>query len=298
VIDLFRASEYARLHRGQVVVVKVGGGCLAGPGRRRSLARQLSVLASLGARLVVVHGGGPQTGELQVLLGEEPRTVDGRRVTTPTGLRALRMATAGEVNGEWTAALCAAGAPAVGLCAASAGMVVGARRPPMETSEGVIDLGLVGDVQSVDPAPLDALLAAELVPVVCPPVADGAGGILNLNADLLAAELACSLGAAKLVLATEAAGVLSAPSDPTSVLSTLTLAELGDLADQGALQDGMAVKAAAVRRALEGGVARVHVVSGTTAEDLLGELYTTHGTGTLVTLERETAPHAEPLVSP
>ncbi|HJP03355.1 MAG TPA: acetylglutamate kinase [Planctomycetota bacterium] len=296
-IDLFRASEYVRLLRGQVMVIKVGGACLTGAGRRRSLARQISVVSSFGARLVIVHGGGPQTGELQALLGEVPRTVDGRRVTSEVGLRALRMATAGEVNSEWTAALCAAGTPAVGLCAASAGITVAARRPAMETSEGSVDMGLVGDVRTVDPAPLRALLDADLVPVVCPPVSDGAGGFLNLNADLLAAALASALGAEKLVLATEVAGVLSAPNDPGSLLSSLTLDELGALAAEGALQDGMAVKAAAVRSALEGGVARVHVVSGTTAEGLLGELYTTQGTGTLVTLEQEVAPEPEPAVT-
>ncbi|MDP6763961.1 MAG: acetylglutamate kinase [Planctomycetota bacterium] len=297
-IDLFLASEYARLHRGQVMVVKVGGACLASAARRRSLARQLAAVDAFGARLVVVHGGGPQTGELQELLGERPRSVDGRRVTTPTALRALGMATAGAISTEWTAAMCEAGANAVGVCAASAGIVVASRRAPMETSEGAVDLGLVGDVQTVDAAPLAAMLDAGLVPVVCPPVSDGRGGLLNLNADLLAASLAAALSAAKLILATEASGVLSDHTDPRSVLSTLTLAELEDLGRGGALRDGMSVKATAVRHALDGGVARVHVVSGTTAEGVLGELYTTHGTGTLVTLERETAPEPEPAVTP
>jgi len=298
VIDLFRASEYARLQRGRTMVFKVGGACLARPSQRASVARQLSVIASFGVRAVVVHGGGPQTAELQRLLGEAPRTVDGRRVTSALGLRALRLATAGDLNPLLAAAIGAAGAPAVGLCAASAGIVRARRRAPMGTSEGEVDFGLVGDVSAVCTEPLDALLAAGCVPVVCPPAADGQGGFLNVNADLLASALAVALRADKLVLLTEAPGVLRAPDDAGSVLSALSLAELDQLDALGSLQGGMAVKAAAIRSALRGGVARVHVVSASDPEGLLGELYTTQGTGTLVTLEPQVAPQAAEVEAP
>ena len=237
-IDLFKAAPHIRLHRGATMVIKVGGGALARPANVRQFARQVSILQALGARVVIVHGGGPQTDALQRLLGEEPRMVDGRRVTSPIGLRALRMATLGELNSELAAALTAEGAPAAG---------------------------------------------------------DGQGGFLNVNADLAAASIAVAMKARKLVLATGAPGILRDANDAHSLVSALTLSDLISMEASGALQAGMKVKAKAIRIALEGGVGRVHVVSGSDPEALLVELYTTQGAGTLVTLEPERAP--EPTAS-
>jgi acetylglutamate kinase len=253
----------------------------------------VAVVHALGARVVVVHGGGPQTDALQRMLGEEPRMVDGRRVTTPTAMRALRMATAGELNGEVVASLAAEGAPAVGVSGASSGLLVAKRRAPTRTSEGIVDFGEVGDVQSVDPKPLLALIDDGFIPVLCPPAGDGNGGFLNVNADLTAASIAVALGAAKLVMLTGAPGILSNPEDPNSLHSALSIAELDSMEESGALRGGMRVKAAAIRAALYGGVGRVHVVSGGDEHSLLAELYTTHGAGTLVTREPEKAPHGE-----
>lgn len=288
--DLFRAAPHVRLHCGKTFVVKAGGGTIAKPSAIRQFARQVAVVHALGARVVVVHGGGPQTDALQRMLGEEPRMVDGRRVTSPTAMRALRMATAGELSGEVVAALVAEGAAAVGVSGASAGLLVAKRRAPTRTSEGVVDFGEVGDIQSVDPAPLMALIESGYIPVVCPPAGDGAGGFLNVNADLTAAALAVALGAAKLVMLTGAPGILSNPTDPNSLLSALSLAELDSLEEAGALKGGMRVKSAAIRAALYGGVGRVHVVSGADEQALLQELYTNKGAGTLVTREPEKAP--------
>ena len=127
------------------------------------------------------------------------------------------------------------------------------------------------------------------MPVLGPPAGDGEGGFLNVNADLVASELAVALEASKLVLLLDVPGLLQDPDDPSSLLSSLDLGQLQGLEAAGALRQGMAVKARAVARALEGGVRRVHLVSGRDPEALLGELYTDAGTGTLVTLHREAA---------
>ena len=160
----------------------------------------------------------------------------------------------------------------------------------METSEGVIDFGQVGDLTRVDPAPLTALLDSGFTPVVAPPAGDGQGGFLNVNADLTAAALAGALQAAKLVLLTGAPGILRESGDPSSLMSALSLSELDGLEREGAFEKGMLVKAAAIRDALQQGVERVHVVSGNDEDALLRELYTNHGAGTLVTRESEAAP--------
>jgi acetylglutamate kinase len=248
-IDLFRAAPHVRLHRGRIVVVKIGGAALAKPATLHAFARQIAVVQALGSKVVVVHGGGPQTDEMERLLGDEPRRVDGRRVTSAAGLRALRLATAGELHGDVVAALAECCPP-----------LVATRRPPVETSEGVVDYGEVGDVRAVDPAALLALLDAGFVPVVSPPASDGKGGFLNVNADVAAARLAIALSASKLVLVTDVAGILASPDDPRSFLSTISLEQLDALAAGGALRGGMLPKAAAIRTALTGGVERVHVV--------------------------------------
>lgn len=289
-IDLVKAAPHIRMHRGQTFVIKAGGSTIARAASMRSFARQLAVVQALGSRVVVVHGGGPQTDALLRLLGEEPRMVEGRRVTSPLALRALKLATGGEVNSDLTAALLAEDVPAVGI--AGAGVLVAERRPPTETSEGLVDFGEVGDLRGVDAAALGALLDAAHVPVVAPPAADERGSFLNVNADLAAAQIACALGAAKLLLVTGAPGILRDPKDPASLVSALSLAELRELERSGALQGGMRVKAAAIQSALLGGVGRVHVVSGADPEALLNELYTNHGAGTLVTREPERAPQA------
>ncbi len=296
-IDLFKAAPHIRLHRGATMVIKVGGGALSRPSNVRQFARQVSILQSLGARVVVVHGGGPQTDTVQRLLGEEPRMVDGRRVTSALGLRALRMATIGELNSELAAALTAEGAPAVGLCGASAGVLAASRRKPIVTSEGVVDFGEVGDLEPSNPTLLSALIEKGFIPVIAPPASDGHGGFLNVNADLAAASIAVAMKARKLILATGAPGILRDMNDAHSLVSALALDDLIAMEATGVLQAGMKVKAKAIRSALEGGVDRVHVVSGADPEALLVELYTTQGAGTLVTLHPERAPEASPSMS-
>jgi acetylglutamate kinase len=206
------------------------------------------------------------------------------------------MATAGDPALVNAAASSPFSSPAVGVCAADAGIVVAKKRKPSATSEGEVDFGAVGDVSAVDPAPLLGLIAQGVTPVVCPPVGDGEGSFLNLNADTLAASLAGALQAAKLVLLTGEAGILGDPDDPESVLSALGLATLEQLDASGALRAGMKVKAAAVRLAIQAGVPKVHIVSGVDPEALLVELYTSHGSGTLITAEEpEVANAAQPV---
>jgi acetylglutamate kinase len=293
VIDLVKAAPHIRLHRGQTFVVKAGGATIAKPAAMRAFARQVAVIQALGSRVVVVHGGGPQIDAVQRSLGEEPRKVDGRRVTTPAALRALRFSTRGEIHSDLTAALLAEGVPAAGV--GGEGILLAERRPPMSTTEGPVDFGAVGDLREADPLGLEALVQAGSVPVVAPLAHDAHGNLLNVNADLAAAKIAQALRAAKLVLVTETPGILRDVKDMTSLISALSLAELAELRAAGALRDGMAVKADAIAAALEGGVGRVHVVSGSDPEALLIELYTNHGIGTLVTAEPERAP--EPLTA-
>lgn len=295
--DLVRAIPFIRMHKDRVIVIKAGGVTLQKPALLRQFARQIAAIHALGAKVVVVHGGGPQIDKVQRLLGEEPRMVDGRRVTSDIALRALKMSTAGELNADLAGALAAEGARAIGLTAGSCGALLAKRRAPMMTTQGVVDFGLVGDIVGGDSTVLRALIASGCVPVIAPVASDEGGGYLNVNADLAAASLAATLGASKLVFVTGVPGVLRNATDPTSLVSAICLAELDELDAGGAYSGGMKVKAHAIRTAIQGGVERVHVVSGHDPEAILAELYTTHGSGTLITREPERAPLLEPVAT-
>lgn len=280
-IDIETAEPFVRAHRGKLFVVKVGGECLATSKRVQRVARELARVEAFGPRLVVVHGAGPQTDALQRGLGEEPNKHGGRRITSKLALRALQHATLGELGPALAAAMGAAGAKASTL-GAGAGVLMARRRPPVIEQGDRIDFGYVGDLRNVDVAPIAALIDAGVVPVLSPPASDGEGGFLNVNADLVAARVASALGAEKLCLLTGAPGILEDPEDPTTLYSTRTLDDLKELSRKGSLRGGMLVKAEAIRYALEGGVARVHVVSGIQPNALFSELYTAEGSGTLV----------------
>jgi len=281
-LDLIRASAHVREHQAKTFVIKVGGACLAKPRYIQRVAEQLACVHALGARLVVVHGAGPQANECQRSLGEEPVFVDGRRVTTPAALEALTMSTS-----ALTEALKVALEARGSVASAAINCASATKRPPMQTSEGEVDFGLVGDIQSIDAGSVKAALDEGVIPLVTPPVPDGSGGQLNVNADLLAAELAVGLGAAKLVLLTSAAGVLADPTDPHSAISVLSLGELLEQREEGSIAGGMHVKTSAIETAMRGGVARVHVVNGMDEDSLLVELYTNQGAGTLILAEAE-----------
>ena len=279
------AAPYLRLYHGRVFVVKLGGEVLSRASRIEALVEQAGVLQALGVRVVIVHGGGPQSTELAQRLKHQARMVAGRRVTGPEDLRVASYVLNGEVNTQLLAACRACGIPAVGLSGVDAGLVTARRRPPVRmegAGDEPVDFGFVGDIERVEPAVLDLLLKQGMIPVVSPLSADSQGRLLNINADTVAASLAVAIKAEKLVLTMSAAGILGDRSDPSTLLSYLDLSGLQRLREEGALAEGMLPKATAIQSAIEGGVPRVHLVSGSTQDALLREAFTNEGCGTLV----------------
>ena len=296
--SLRTAIPYIRAYKGRTFVIKLGGElCRPGPALH-NLAEQIALLHQLGIRVVVVHGGGPQASDLSRRLGLSPRIVAGRRVTDAETLEAANMAFAGTINTDVVAALCAAGAPAVGLSGCDGGMIQVRRRPvsevvdPQTQTSQVVDFGFVGDVTAVDVRPARVLLDADYLPVVCCLASDAAGQVYNVNADTVAAHLAVEIGAAKYFLLTQVDGVLRNLADPTTLLSYLDVAQLDDLVASGAVGGGMLPKLAACRDVLSRGVPRVHIVNGTKPDTLLAEVFTNEGCGTLVVAQRESAEDA------
>ncbi|MGE5184435.1 MAG: acetylglutamate kinase, partial [Acidobacteriota bacterium] len=211
-------------------VVKIGGE-VVGSGEAATLAADLRVLVSDpggGARVAIVHGGGPQATALQKQLGLPTTQIAGRRVTDAATLDVMKMAVAGKLNVDLCATLAAAGVPAVGLHGAS-GLVVRAVKRPPKVYAGAgpdpVDLGLVGDVVGFNIALLEALWASEFVPVIACLGADAAGNVYNINADTVGNQLAAALKAERLLLVTSTPGVLRDVKDPSSRLAKLTRAE-------------------------------------------------------------------------
>ncbi|HKL63032.1 MAG TPA: acetylglutamate kinase [Woeseiaceae bacterium] len=279
---LKHAAPYIRLFKNKVFVLKAGGDVFADIQSTRALMEQVGILYQVGIRVVLVHGGGPQSTELAKALGFDAKFVAGRRVTDADSLNVAAMVLNGQINTRILAACRDLQIPAVGISGVDAGLIRAHRRPPVQEGEESIDYGFVGDIDGVDAEVLAKQLDNGLMPVVSPLSADADGTLLNINADTVAAAIAAALDAEKLILATGAPGILADASDPGSLLSYLDRKGLEKLRAGGALADGMLPKAAAITQALEHGVQRVHVISHRVEDSLLLEVFTNEGTGTLV----------------
>jgi acetylglutamate kinase len=280
---LKHAAPYIRLFKGKVFVIKVGGEVFADAEKTRELMEQVGILYQVGIRVVLVHGGGPQSTELASALGLTTTIVDGRRVTDADSLNVATMVLNGQINTRVLASCRDLQIPAVGISGVDAGLIRAHRRPPVKRDgDAPLDYGFVGDIDSVDADVLRKQLDNGLMPVVSPLSCDESGTILNINADTVAAAIAAELNAEKLILATGTVGILEDVSDPTSLISYIDRAALKNLRESGNLADGMLPKAAAIDAAIANGVQRVHVISYKIPDSILLEVFTNEGTGTLV----------------
>ena len=280
---LKHAAPYIRLFKGKVFVIKAGGEIFADLDKSRALIEQVGILHQVGIRVVLVHGGGPQSTELASALGLNTTFIDGRRVTDGESLDVATMVLNGQINTRILATCRDLQIPAVGISGVDAGLIRAHKRPPVERDgKSTIDYGFVGDIDSVDADILKKQLDNGLMPVVSPISCDESGTILNINADTVAAAIAAELDAEKLILATGAAGILEDVNDPNSLISYIDRAALQKLRDSGSLADGMLPKAAAIDAAISNGVQRVHIISSKLPDSILLEVFTNEGTGTLV----------------
>ncbi|MDA8310375.1 MAG: acetylglutamate kinase [Actinomycetota bacterium] len=273
---MVEALPYIRRFKDAVVVVKYGGNALAGSERSplASFAQDVVLLQSVGIKPVVVHGGGPQIGELLRRLGKEPEFRDGLRVTDADTLDVARMVLVGKVNRDIVSAVNVHGPLAVGLSGEDAKLITAAAHAG--------GLGFVGTVLGVDPTILLRLLSEGLIPVVATIGADETGQAYNINADTVAGAIAESLGAEKLVFLTDVDGLRADPADPSTRVPQVTARQLAQMIESGVASGGMVPKAQACVRAVEGGVRRAHVLDGRVPHALLLELFTDGGVGTMV----------------
>ena len=288
------ALRYVRAYRDQVFVVKLGGDVLSEPETLDGVAGQLALLSSLGIRIVVVHGGGPQASALSRRLGLEPRLVAGRRVTDDNALDVAKMVYAGQINVNLLAALRDHRVQAVGLSGVDAELITAHRRPPVSVVDDSgatvrVDYGHVGDIDRVDPRVLITLMEARMVPVVASLAGGESDEVFNVNADTVAEALAVALRAEKLIFLTGAPGVLRDRNDPSTLVTFADPDDLAGLMANGSLSGGMRPKVEACIRAATGGVERTHIIDGRATDALLLEVFTGAGCGTMIVGRKEKA---------
>ncbi len=274
---LVEALPYIRRFADQVVVVKYGGNALAGASDDDALAlfaQDIVLMRQVGMRPVVVHGGGPQISDLMTRLGKQSEFRNGLRVTDGETVDIVRMVLIGQVNPQLVAAINVHGPLAVGVSGEDAGLIRAVARDA--------DLGFVGDVQSINPTILNALLDDEFIPVVATIGTDDEGQAFNINADTVAGAIAEALGAEKLVYLTDIEGLRRVVDDPASLIRQTTPDELDELMADGTIAGGMIPKVESCVSAVRSGVRRAHILDGRIAHVLLLEIFTDEGIGTMV----------------
>ncbi len=279
---LTEALPYIQRFAGRTVVIKYGGNAMVEESLKQGFARDVVLMKAVGINPVVVHGGGPQIGELLARLGKESRFVDGMRVTDDETMDVVQMVLGGLVNKDIVNLINQAGGRAVGLSGKDGGLIRArklAHQRGDHTSSELIDLGHVGEVDRIDPRIVELLEKDRFIPVVAPVGVDERGQSLNINADLVAGKLARVLQAEKLMLLTNTAGVLDKAG---KVLTGLDAAAVQRLIADGTISGGMLPKLACAMDALSGGVNTVHIIDGRVEHAVLLELFTDEGVGTLL----------------
>ncbi|OJX73942.1 acetylglutamate kinase [Leifsonia sp. 71-9] len=278
---LIESLPWLKRFHDQIIVIKFGGNAMVNEDLQRTFAEDMVYLRYAGIRPVVVHGGGPQISAMLDRLGIHSEFRGGYRVTTPEAMDVVRMVLTGQISRDIVSNINKHGPLAAGLSGEDAGLFQGRRRGAVVDGEEV-DLGLVGDVVGVNPEAVHAQIAAGRIPVVSSiaPDIDDPGQALNVNADAAAAALAVALGAAKLVILTDVAGLYSDWPDRDSLLSKIDSDDLRELLPS--LESGMIPKMAACLDAVDGGVEKAAIIDGRVPHSILLEVFTQSGIGTEV----------------
>jgi acetylglutamate kinase len=278
------ALPYMLAYDQKIVVVKYGGHAMGDAELSKAFARDITLLETSGVRPVVVHGGGPQIGQMLDQLGIKSEFRGGLRVTDKRTVEVVEMVLAGSINKEIVMAINAEGGRAVGLCGKDGNMVFAEKvtrteRDPDSNIEKIVDLGFVGEPKRVNRAVIDMVLGAELLPVIAPVAPGEDGETYNVNADTFAGAIAGALNATRLLFLTDVPGVLD---EAGNLLKELTVAQVKALIADGTIHGGMIPKVETCIEALDRGVEGVVILNGKTPHAVLLELFTDHGAGTLI----------------
>lgn len=281
---LMEALPYIRRFYQQTVVIKYGGHAMVEPTLKEEFAKDVTLLQYIGLRPVIVHGGGPQIGEVLKQMGLESQFVQGMRVTDQPTMDVVEMVLGGKVNKEIVANISRHGGRAVGLSGKDGGLLRArkmemTRVNPDTLTPEIIDIGHVGEVEQVLPEIIQTLEQRNFIPVIAPVGVDEEGTTYNINADLVAGQVAAALAAEKLILLTDVAGIQDKEGQ---LLSTVDQQQVPELIADGTISGGMIPKVNCCLEALQAGVAKTHIIDGRIQHACLLEIFTDHGIGTAV----------------
>jgi len=281
---LAEGMPYIRRYRGKTIVIKYGGNAMVDENLKSGFARDIVLMKLVGINPVVVHGGGPQIGQLLEKIGKESTFIDGMRVTDSETMDVVEMVLGGLVNKEIVNLITHHGGRAVGLTGKD-GDLIHARKmtitrdtPELDAPE-IIDLGHVGEVSSIDASVVDMLTGGDFIPVIAPIGVGDDGHSYNINADLVAGRMAEVLGAEKLILLTNTLGLLDKQGN---LLTGLGTGDIGSLITDGTIHGGMLPKINCALSAVNSGVNAAHIIDGRVEHSVLVELFTDEGVGTLI----------------
>jgi len=285
---LTEALPYIQRFTGKTIVVKFGGNAMVADTLTADFARDVVLMKLVGMNPVVVHGGGPQINELLEKLNIQSRFINGMRVTDAPTMDVVEMVLGGSVNKALVTLLNRSGGKAIGITGKDGGLIRARKmtmthKTPEMTAPEIIDIGQVGEVQSIDTGIIDTLVASNFIPVIAPIGFDDQGASYNINADLVAGKIAEVLRAEKLMLLTNVAGLQDKSGN---VLTGLTTGQVDDLIADGTIYGGMLPKIQCALDAVKGGVTSAHIIDGRVPHAVLLEIFTDQGVGTLISNRR------------
>ena len=271
---LTAALPYIKKYSGKVVVIKYGGNAMINETLKQQVMEDIALLWLIGVKVVLVHGGGPEISDTMKRLGKEAKFVDGLRVTDKETVDIVQMVLAGKINKTLVNLIQMKGGHAVGLSGIDGGIIEAAIKDEA--------LGYVGTITKIRPQPINDLLEKNYIPVISTVASDRQGNTYNINGDTAAARIAGALGAERLIMMTDIAGILRDKDDPTTLIPHITVEEAKKLYDSGVISGGMIPKVDCCIDALEHGVDNVVIMDGRIPHSILMELLTDEGAGTMV----------------
>lgn len=270
---LIEALPYIKEYNGKILLVKYGGSAMTDENLKKAVMGDLVLLSLIGVKVVLVHGGGPEISEALKKMGVSSRFVNGLRVTDAESMNVVQMVLAGKINKDLVALIGSAGAKAIGLSGVDGNMILA--EPLSE------EMGFVGDVESIDTAPVTDALDAGYIPVIAPIGVDKEGRVYNINADTAAARIAGALKARSFINMTDEPGILENPEDASTLIREVSASEAGQLISEGVVSGGMLPKVRCCIEAIRRGVNKVFIIDGREPHSLLIEILSDEGIGTM-----------------
>ena len=281
---LIEALPYIQQFHGKTMIIKLGGHAMVDARVMEATIKDIVLLHMLGIRLVVVHGGGPEITDKMKALGKEPKFVGGLRITDSDTLEVAQMVLVGKISTKIVSLISKHGAKGIGLSGNDANLIIAQRTSSrivqVEGREEEVDLGHVGDIVQINPGVLEVLLNSNIIPVVSPLAIDTCGNDLNINADTAAGAIAVAMKAFKLISMTDVDGIMN--KDRTRVYQRVNIDEARAMFDDGTIREGMIPKVKAVLDSISQGVEYGHIINGNRPHNLLLELFTSNGVGTMI----------------